>query len=214
MKKIGLLVAMDCEAVKVIEALPELDNVKLLTVTSGMGKVNASMAATEMIILEKPDCILSLGCAGAMEGSPMRQGDIIAARRVAFHDVWCGEELGAGIMQGQPQYFEADDALLAAALKIEGDVTDGLLVSGDQFYVGPSEEHRILSIYPDALAADMESGAIAQVCRHYGTPFLSFRVISDVHTSAEVQKDTYNNFWDKDLSHYVKLVVSLLESIS
>lgn len=201
---------MDCEAAKVLEALPEIENVKLLTVTSGMGKVNAAMAATEMILRESPDYMISAGCAGAMEGSPLRQGDIIAAEKVAFHDVWCGGEVGAGVMQGQPRFFEANPVMLAAAVS-SGDVCSGLLVCGDQFYIGPEEEHRILSLYPDALAADMESAAIAQVCRRFGIPFLSLRVISDVHTSAEAQKDSYRNFWDRDLSHYVNILSETIE---
>ena len=217
--KIGILAAMDCEAAKVLEALPEIENVKLLTVTSGMGKVNAAMAATELILRESPDYIISAGCAGAMEGSPLRQGDIIAAEKVAFHDVWCGEEVGSGVMQGQPRFFEADPLMLEAAVSSgsvipSGKVCRGLLVCGDQFYIGPGEEHRILSLYPDALAADMESAAIAQVCRRFGVPFLSLRVISDVHTSAEIQKDSYSNFWDRDLSHYVNVLADTISRIA
>ena len=58
------------------------------------------------------------------------------------------------------------------------------------------EDMRIRGLYPEVLACDMESAAVAQVCRHYGVPFLSFRIISDVHLNAEGQKESYAAFWN------------------
>ncbi|MBO6238699.1 MAG: 5'-methylthioadenosine/adenosylhomocysteine nucleosidase, partial [Bacteroidales bacterium] len=58
-----------------------------------------------------------------------------------------------------------------------------------------AEDARVLDIYPDALACDMESAAIAQVCRHYGVPFLSFRIISDTRAGGHDRQTAYSDFW-------------------
>ena len=49
--------------------------------------------------------------------------------------------------------------------------------------------------FPEALAVDMESGAIAQTCHLYSVPFISFRIISDT-PGADGHWDQYLNFWD------------------
>ena len=48
--------------------------------------------------------------------------------------------------------------------------------------------------FPEGLAVDMESGAIAQVCHIYGVPFLSCRIISDT-PGVEDHFMQYLDFW-------------------
>ena len=75
------------------------------------------------------------------------------------------------------------------------------------------DDARVLEIYPDALACDMESAAIAQVCHHYGVPFLSFRMISDVHGSGQDATALYKDFWTKvadDSFAFLKLLIDKL----
>ena len=33
------------------------------------------------------------------------------------------------------------------------------------------------------------------MCRHYGVPFLSFRIISDTHAGGRARADAYADFW-------------------
>jgi hypothetical protein len=54
-----------------------------------------------------------------------------------------------------------------------------LIVSGDQFIASDDAKKRILSIYPDALAAEMEGAAIGQVATQFNTPFVVIRAMSD-----------------------------------
>ena len=184
-----ILAAMDCEVRPLREA-------GLECLQTGIGKVNAARAAVEAILTERPDAIISTGCAGGMAPG-LRQMDVVIASETAYHDVWCGEPNPFGLIEGQPQRFPADPVLLEAAFKAAPYAHKGLIVTGDQFFISLEEDRRILGLYPDALAADMESAAIAQVCRHYGVPFLSVRVISDVHTSEKDQKLTYDAFRER-----------------
>lgn len=192
MKKVGIIVAMPSEA----EALGRAGLGGCIAL-SGIGKANAARAATELILSQRPDCIINSGCAGSVS-KRVGVGDIVIGAQVAYHDVYCGGDWG--VVEGCPQRFDADPQLLAVAsgLLKSADHT-GLICTGDQFFVSLEEDKRIKALYSDALACDMESAAIAQVCAHYGVPFLSLRVISDIHTSDSAQKASYEDFW-RDIS--------------
>ena len=53
------------------------------------------------------------------------------------------------------------------------------MVSGDWFVDSREKMLEILSHFPEAMAVDMESCAIAQVCYLHRTPFVVVRAISD-----------------------------------
>jgi adenosylhomocysteine nucleosidase len=61
----------------------------------------------------------------------------------------------------------------------EASVFEGLVVSGDQFLSSIEARTGVLDPLPHACCADMESAAIAQVCRAAGIPLGVMRVISD-----------------------------------
>ena len=182
-------------------------------VQSGIGKAGAARTATELILRERPDCIINSGCAGGLAPS-VAVGDTVLGAQTAYHDVWCGEGNLPGQVQGLPQRFDADPALLRAALSLQTaqPVRSGLICTGDQFLTSPEDDARVLGIYPDALACDMESAAIAQVCHHYGVPFLSFRIISDTRVGGH-DMQAYADFWDRisDSSfHFLKQLIDTL----
>jgi adenosylhomocysteine nucleosidase len=206
--KAGLIVAMSSE----YEALQRagIQGVK----RSGIGKVSAARLATEMILTERPDCIINSGCAGALAPG-LDLFDVVVGAQTAYHDVWCGEGNLPGQVQGLPQRFDADPKLLSAArsLQRERKMHFGLICTGDRFFEHPEEDAKVLEMFPDALAVDMESAAIAQVCLHYGVPFLSFRLVSDVHTSHDAQISSYENFWKEMGDSSYAILRELLEKI-
>ena len=206
--KAGLIVAMASE----LEALHRagIQGAK----QSGIGKADAARAATELILTDRPDFIINSGCAGGIAPG-LRLFDIVLGAQTAYHDVDCGEGFEPGQVQGQPRRFDADPALLGAALALQGGhlLRSGLICTGDQFLSSPEDDARVLGIYPDALACDMESAAIAQVCRHYGIPFLSFRLISDVHGSLEEAQASYQDFWKTLADDSFTFLKQLLETL-
>ena len=206
--KAGLIVAMTSE----LEALRRAGITG--AVQSGIGKAAAARTATEMILRDRPDCIINSGCAGGLAPA-VAVCDIVVGAQTAYHDVWCGEGNLRGQVQGLPQRFDADPALLRAARSVRTDAPlhCGLICSGDQFLTTPEDDARVLGIYPDALACDMESTAVAQVCRHYGVPFLSFRLISDVHRSHEEAEAGYRDFWERIADDSFTFVRQLLEKL-
>ena len=202
----GIIVAMDSE----------FDALRLCGIEevarSGVGKANAARAATEMILSSRPDCIISSGVAGGI-GENVRQGDVVVASASAYHDVWCGEGNLRGQVQGLPQRFDADARLLAAvdSLKCDTHIHKGLICTGDQFIDSLEEDLKIKALYPDALACDMESAAIAQVCHHFGVPFLCFRAISDVTTAEKSHQELYDGFWSDLSRNSFSLLRQLIE---
>lgn len=213
--KTGILVAMEQEyAALKGTGLP--DHIELCCSLSGIGKVNAASAAERMILTECPDIIINSGLAGGMIPE-MHTGDLVIASRTAYHDVWCGEGNLPGQVQGLPAYFEADNTLKATAEKVADSLGIknwcGLVTTGDQFFISLEEDARIRAMYPEVLACDMESAAIAQVCHLHGIPFLSFRIISDVHTSAEVQKADYAAFLRQFTSESFTFLKTFIESL-
>ena len=62
------------------------------------------------------------------------------------------------------------------------------------FITKHEEQLRIKELFPEAMAVDMESCSIAQVCYKFNIPFISFRIISD--TPGEKNNIIqYENFW-------------------
>lgn len=208
MKKIGIIVAMDKEyelLSKVFEGRTDIVLQKC-----GIGKVNAAVGATEMLRDHQPDLIVSSGCAGGASTS-LEVMDVVAASSCAYHDVYCGDSAAYGQVLGMPARFEAPQALIDKALQIPR-VKAGLTVSGDWFVDSKEKMREILDHFPEAMAVDMESCAIAQVCHRYAVPFISFRVISDIPLK-DTKASQYFDFWDRVAEDSFEVTLRFVESI-
>ena len=160
----------------------------------GIGKVNAAIGAITLIDNFRPDAVINTGIAGGTGGGAGVL-DVVIGREVAYHDVWCGPGNAPGQVQGLPDRFPADMEMFdISRLEQGGKVKCGLIASGDQFISTPEELARVLSVRPDAMAVDMESGAIAQVCYLKKMPFIAIRVISDT-PGVENHIEQYGDFW-------------------
>jgi adenosylhomocysteine nucleosidase len=179
---------------------------------SGIGKVCAAAAAVELIRNFAPDCLINTGVAGGIDRS-LQVMDVVAGREVVYHDVWCGEGNLPGQVQGFPPVYTGDPGLYRQAMELPGRLKGGLICSGDRFITDRSELEQIKATFPEGLAVDMESGAIAQVCYLYSVPFLSFRVISDT-PGVENHAEQYKNFWQQAPGATFEIVRTLLTRLS
>ena len=179
---------------------------------SGIGKVNAAVGAIELLRAFSPDCLVSTGVAGGLDAS-LRVMDVVAGAEVAYHDVDCGPGNKPGQVQGLPARFAADPRLLAVALSLPGSpVRAGLMASGDRFISGAAQRDAVLAAQPGALAVEMESGALAQVCHLCGIPFLSLRVISDTPGAAN-HVAQYKDFWGEMAKRSFGVTRAFLEAL-
>lgn len=176
-----------------------LNGNEVILTQSGIGKVNAAIGAAELLRRYHPDCVVSTGVAGGID-TCLKVTDVVVSSRLVYHDVWCGDGNAYGQIQGMPLYFEASQSLLEHALSLnsmnlESRIHGGLICTGDQFVSDPAQLADIKRHFPDGLAVDMESAAIAQTCHLYQTPFLSFRIISDTPGAEEDNFQQYLDFW-------------------
>lgn len=212
--KIGILTAMTVEFEQLVRLMEhvehaEADRMKftlgrigaheVVLMQCGIGKVNAAMGTMAMIREFRPECVVSTGCAGGID-SCLGIMDVVVSSRLAYHDVDCGVGLGCqrGQVQGLPLYYEGDERLVSVAKSVQGKtrIHAGLILTGDQFITSRQALNDIKTLFPDGLAVDMESAAIAQVCHIQGVPFVSFRIISDT-PGAEGHQQQYENFWQE-----------------
>jgi adenosylhomocysteine nucleosidase len=160
----------------------------------GIGKVNAAVGATELILRYHPDVIISSGVAGGASLS-LQVKDVVVSTEVAHHDAYYGTDNEYGQVQGLPAKYITPSQLVRLAHSASADIREGLIVSGDWFVDSKDKMRAILDHFPDALAVDMESAAIAQTAHLFGVPFVSFRIISDI-ALADNNFQMYKNFWD------------------
>lgn len=187
---------------------------KVVLMESGIGKVNATIGACELLHHYTLDMLINTGVAGGID-EQLNVMDVVVGKEVAYHDVDCGPEAEPGQVQGLPRFFEANTRLLHAAKNIKTNVTlhSGLICSGDQFITNKKQLKEIKERFPNGLAVDMESGALAQVCYIYKVPFLSFRIISDT-PGADNHTDQYHNFWDTMADKSFGVTEALLKALT
>lgn len=220
MMKAVIITAMDKErrqVEKVLEALPEGScTFNILLRNCGIGKVNAAAAAQSVVDSVHPDFMISAGVAGGLKDF-LAQGDVVVGSRYAYHDVWCGEGNEYGQVQDMPAFFEGDASLVAGALEMGGPhsrpaIHSGLICTGDKFSDDRDVLSNIRAHFPDALAVDMESAAIAQVCHLNKVPFISFRIISNLSASEESCLQ-YRRFWESGAEERFSVLAAYLKQL-
>lgn len=212
--KIGVLTAMTSEYEQLAKLLDgatlcdkggdsylvgELAGKEIVLHQCGIGKVNAAVGATELIRHFSPDVVVSSGVAGGIDNC-LGVMDVVVSSSLVYHDVWCGMGCEYGQVQGMPAVFPVAENLWHSALELnngaagETRIHAGLICTGDKFITDREELDCIKSNFPEGLAVDMESAAIAQVCHIFGVPFVSFRIISDT-PGVDNHIEQYENFW-------------------
>lgn len=226
--KIGIVIAMDKEFQRVKMLMGDTKDISrsgksyvtgtmgsndIVLLQCGIGKVNAATGTTDMINNFHPNAVISTGVAGGASTSLNIQ-EVVVATQTCYHDVYCGAEQEYGQIMGMPARFDCDSDLInkAAALDCGTKITKGLIVTGDWFVDSREKMQSIIDHFPDAMAVDMESCAIAHTCYQYDIPFVSFRIISDIPLKDDKAKQ-YFDFWDKMADNSFHVTKALLENI-
>ena len=180
----------------------------------GIGKVNAAAGSVELIRNYRPDCLISTGVAGGIDAR-LAVMDVVAAKQSVYHDVWCGDGNAYGQIQGLPARFDSDAALYACATSLHTStvIHGGLICTGDQFISDHEQLGGIKRHFPEGLAVDMESAAIAQVCFLYHVPFISFRIISDTPGADPDNFSQYLNFWGEMANRSFAVTETFLKAL-
>ncbi|OXT06350.1 5'-methylthioadenosine/S-adenosylhomocysteine nucleosidase [Thermoanaerobacterium thermosaccharolyticum] len=197
----------------------QLNGLDTVVVRSGIGKVNAAIAAQILISEFNVDCIINTGVAGGIK-SGINVGDIVISSDAIEHDfdtTAFGDELGV-IPRMKTSIFKADKCLIDIALKAANDNIDGKayvgrIVSGDRF-ISSKEEARRLGQQFSAYAVEMEGAAIAHTAYLNNIPFVIIRSISD-NADGNATSD-FNLFVKKASivsSNIVKEMINMIKEI-
>lgn len=193
--------------------LGDAGNNSLIIMKSGIGKVNAALATMQLIRQFAPDLVINTGVAGGT-GSDAKILDVVVGERIAYHDVWCGPETLEGQAAQCPLYFISDSKVTALPV-LHGNphIRHGLIASGDIFVSDPTVVAHIKKMYPDVLAVDMESAAIAHTCFLLNTPFFCLRVVSDTPGEAD-NISQYDNFWEDAPRQTFEILAGILNQLA
>lgn len=162
---------------------------------SGIGKVHAAAAATLLMALFSPRALIFSGVAGGL-APELPVGSVLLADRLAIHDYglvaggrFTPVDYGVippgaprlASLPSVPPEVSANFAALAetVAAGLEAPVRLGGVITADYFLnCGATREQLRAEFGADAI--DMESGAVNQVAKAWGTPLYVIRTLSDL----------------------------------
>ncbi|MGO3797561.1 MAG: 5'-methylthioadenosine/S-adenosylhomocysteine nucleosidase [Pauljensenia sp.] len=161
----------------------ELDGSTVVVVTSGIGLANSASATARALMMVDPDIVIAAGTTGGL-GTDIEVGDVVVGTTTTYSGA---DATAFGYVRGQVPGMPVDHrspelAVLRAnnlSRHIEHRVRVGQVVSGDSF-ITAANIAPVRDAFPDALATDMETAAMAQVCFGMGTNWVSVRAVSDL----------------------------------
>lgn len=164
-------------------ALGELGGRTVLVVTSGIGLANAASATARALTLAHAPVVIAAGTTGGL-ARDINVGDIAAGTTAIYGQA---DATPFGYAPGQvpqmPVEYSSSEAAAARlrelAEMIAYRVRDGRIVSSDSFCT-PEHADPMRERFPDAIGADMETCAMAQVCWSSGVDWISLRAVSDL----------------------------------
>ncbi len=191
--KIGVVIADDMEFLPLVESVKSLGSEKgeinsyetisfsvngkeITAIKCRTGKVNAAAATAMLIDKINPDCIMNIGLSGGVKG--VNRGTVFAG--TSF--IECDFDLRAldyklGVKPGQEYLYQANEELLDAIPEELG-IRRLKCGTGDFFITKDSQKEEYFNLF-GINTFDMETGAIASVCKSCDVPFLSIRKVSD-----------------------------------
>ena len=146
-------------------------------VYSGIGKVNAAYACTLLCREFSPEFIITTGLSGGLGRSNVLE--TVVATATCQHDsdtTALGDPIGL-VSTVNKIYFPTDEKLTDLFCRLTG-AKKGVFACGDQFVADKEKARKIVDNF-NAIACDMESGAIGQISYLAGIPYVAVRIISD-----------------------------------
>jgi len=135
---------------------------RVVLMVSGAGRARAAAATEAMISGHRPSWVIAAGFCGGLTPA------------LARHDL----VLANALLDAAGSRIELDLEKIGEEIRSRRGVHVGPLLEVNEIVRLP-EQKRSLGAQSHALAADLESLAVAEVCRQRNVPFLAIRVVSD-----------------------------------
>ncbi|MCD5322196.1 MULTISPECIES: 5'-methylthioadenosine/adenosylhomocysteine nucleosidase [Pontibacillus] len=196
-----------------------LNGQQIVLVQSGIGKVNATIAAQTLISEFDVDTLINSGVAGGLHPD-LGLGDIVISTETVHHDM---DETAKGFKPGQipgmdTRFFKADEDLIQLAkegtkgLPDYVDVFEARIATGDQFIASEEKTEWIYNTF-NAYVVEMEGAAVGQVAQLNNIPYVVIRSASD--DAGEEAASIQENFVEeaaKNSSHVIEEILKNMGS--
>jgi len=189
-------------------------NMDLILAYSKIGKVNSATTATIMIEKFGAQKLLFSGVAGAVN-EDLKIGDLVIADKTCQHDVDLtvfGYE--PGYIPESKVYFECDKNLNLIAKRVADKMNvrlkEGIIASGDQFVHSKERKEWIKKTF-NAIAIEMEGGAVGCVAWTLSVPFFMLRAISD--TAEEGAGVDFDEFLEESSKVSAEFLIKMLKEL-
>ena len=226
--KIGILCAGDDELAPFLPQIKEMKIIEkamlrfyegklggtdVVTLYSGVCKVNAAVATQILIDSFGVSAVINAGTAGAID-EKLNLFDVVIATDCCYHDV-ADDILTDFHPWMKSVFFDSSPYLLEKAklaVKKTGlsNVFFGRMVTGEAFITDEGREQIIKKFAP--LSVDMETAAVAHVCYVNNIPFLSVRAITD--TAAHSGIDSFEENSAKASGIAAELTMEVIKELS
>lgn len=228
---IGIIAAMDSEVRDIKSAMEDgikihhggmtfykgkLKKKEVVTVKSGIGKVNAAMCAQILIDIFKVTTFIHVGVAGAIHPE-LEIGDIVISEESCQYDM---DASAFGHPRGEiPNmditFFKADPTLIklaaAAAEELNVSFRIGRVLTAD-LGVNSNELKEELRKEFDGLCVEMEGAAVGQVAMLNQIPYVVIRSISD-KADSNMTEDYQKNL-EASIKHGVDMVLNMVQGVA
>ncbi len=214
----NLLNDMDNKTQKIISGIRyvsgSLYGLEAVVAKCGIGKVFAALCTQTMILEYKPELIINTGVSGGLL-SETNIGDVIIGRDVVQHDMDTspiGDPIGmiSGI---NLTHIPCSDSIIKKLDNVLAEMNinhkTGTIATGDRFLSDTKETQRINDLF-GAIAFDMESAAIGQVCYVNDIDYGIIRSISD--NGSEEAGEDFSKFAEKAAKISAKAVKGFITS--
>jgi adenosylhomocysteine nucleosidase len=174
----------------------------VVLIITGVGKVNASIAASYALSIINPSEVVNIGMCGSLKPELHKQGQIVSIKEVFQHGVYIPLK---GI---QFEYLmDKIDLELPINKRISNDeieFNEVVLATGDSFI---DDIRTLLELSKKADVVDMEGYSFARVCQIYSVKLKIYKMISD-SSNSEACDD-----FKKSLEIYDEKINNLLNRI-
>ena len=191
-----------------------LENLPVVLVVCGVGKVNAALCVQMLCDLFQVTHIVNTGVAGSL-CAELDIGDFVISEKAMYHDFDCSS-INPNYCVGQVPglsvcAFPADRDMVRLAFDAAGQVHEGharigTVASGDQFVSRKTQKAKIVAD-TGAICTEMEGTAIAHAAWRNGVPFVVIRAISDkADDSAQMDYPTFEAIAAKRCAEVTRLL--------
>ena len=184
---------------------------KVVVCESSIGKINAAVTASAMIMEYNPNVIINTGIAGSLKDK-VKIMDVVVANRISAHDegkVFNRYYPFINSVDINEKYVKiAKDAYVNLYENLEN-LYIGEVITGDEFINSDDQKEKIKKYFKNALVVDMECWAIAKVCYRANKNFIVIKTISD--NANDNADDNYNNFINLSANKSAKIVIKIIK---